>query len=158
VKKNRILDKLNPAVEKHWLQLAAGLMWSGVGIMLVIFASRWLKVETLGLLILTLPAGLILGSAIYLIGFSKLARKNIRRIEAIEKVRVCIFAFQEWKTYPLVLFMIGLGIYLRLYSTFPKPLLAIMYLGIGTGLFASSIHYYQALRVTARAGQKENRK
>jgi len=32
---------------------------------------------------------------------------------------------------------------LRVYSPIPKPLLAILYLGIGFSLFASSIHYYQ---------------
>ena len=121
--------KYNPAVKKIWLQLAAGLMWSGVGIMLA----------------LILLAGLSLGTAIYLFGFSKLARKNIRRIDALEKARVCLFAFQEWKSYPLVLFMIGLGLYLRIYSPIPKPLLAILYLGLGIGLFASSIHYYRRL-------------
>jgi hypothetical protein len=145
MEKKSSFDKLNPAVEKRWLQLAAGLMWSGVGIMLVAFASRWLKLEAWTSLILILIAGLLLGTAIYVFGFSKLARKNIRRIDAIEKAKVCIFAFQEWKTYPLVLFMIGLGIYLRVYSPFPKPLLAIMYLGLGFSLFASSIQYYQRI-------------
>ncbi len=143
-------QKLNPAVEKHWLQLAAGLMWSGVSIMLGAFAARWLKAVTLSLEALILLGGLALGTAIYLFGFSKLARKNIRRIDAMEKVRVCIFAFQEWKTYPLVLFMIGLGIYLRVYSPLPKPLLAILYIGIGFGLFASSIHYFQRIAVPNR--------
>ena len=127
--------KYNPAVKKIWLQLAAGLMWSG----------RWLHAITPLTLALILLAGLSLGTAIYLFGFSKLARKNIRRIDALEKARVCLFAFQEWKSYPLVLFMIGLGLYLRIYSPIPKPLLAILYLGIGIGLFGSSIHYYRRL-------------
>jgi hypothetical protein len=147
-----LVQKFNPSVEKRWLQLAAGLMWSGVGIMLVAFAGRWLKLLSWTTLALILLGGLALGTAIYFLGFSKLARKNIHRIDAIEKVRVCIFAFQEWKTYPLVLFMIGLGIYLRVYSPFPKPLLAIMYLGLGFSLFASSIHYYQRIAAMNRSG------
>jgi hypothetical protein len=137
------LKKFNPAVGKIWLQLAAGLMWSGVGIMLVVFASRWLKLTSGWLLLMLILGGCLLGTAIYLFGFSKLARKNIRRIDSYSQKRICIFAFQEWKSYPLVAFMIFLGIYLRLYSSIPKSLLAIMYLGIGFSLFASSIHYYQ---------------
>lgn len=49
--------------------------------------------------------------------------------------------------------MISLGIYLRIYSPFPKPLLAILYLGIGGGLLSASLHYFvniaQALRTKA---------
>ncbi len=137
------IQKLNPAVPKKGLQLAAGLMWSGVGIMLIAFAARWLKLVDLPTMSLLLLAGAVLGAAIYLFGFSKLARKNIRRIDAYVKERICLFAFQEWKTYPLVVFMVFLGIYLRIYSPFPKPLLAIVYLGLGFSLFASSLLYYR---------------
>ena len=38
--------------------------------------------------------------------------------------------------------MMTLGIYLRTYSPIPKPLLAILYLGIGGGLLTSSLHYF----------------
>lgn len=145
-----LLRKLNPAVKKIWLQLAAGLMWSGVGIMLIsIAATRWLKLFNWGTLLLVILAGVSLGMGIYWFGFSKLARKNIRRIGAYPGERICFFAFQEWKSYPLVAFMVTLGIYLRLYSPFPKPLLAITYIGIGFSLFASSVHYYQQVRQMA---------
>lgn len=144
------LKKFNPAVGKIWLQLAAGLMWSGVGIMLMAFASRWLKLSGGWTMILLILAGSLLGGAIYYFGFSKLARKNIHRINSLPKPRHCLFAFQEWKTYPLVAFMVALGIYLRVYSTLPKSLLAILYIGIGVGLFASSIHYYHQVGRMAR--------
>lgn len=120
-------------------------MWSGVGVMLIAISTRWLHLDdvlTLLGLALTRPA---LGTVIYLFGFSKVARKNIRRIAAMPAKRNCIFAFQEWKTYPLVIFMVCLGIYLRVYSPFPKPLLAITYIGIGSGLFFSSLLYYLQL-------------
>jgi hypothetical protein len=137
------LSKLYPATNKKWLQLAAGLMWSGVGIMLIAFASRWLKLVDWTTMLLLIFAGMVLGAVIYLFGFSKLARKNISRINAYTKDRNCLFAFQEWKTYPLVVFMVFLGIYLRIYSPVPKPILAIAYLGLGFSLFASSLLYYR---------------
>ncbi len=137
------LSKLYPAITKKWLQVAAGLMWSGVGIMLIAFASRWLKLVDWMIMLLLIFAGAVLGAAIYRFGFSKLACKNIRRINAYTKDRICLFAFQEWKTYPLVGFMIFLGIYLRVYSPVPKPILAIAYLGLGFSLFASSLLYYR---------------
>ena len=138
------MDKWNPAVDKVWLHLTAGLMWSGVGVMLILLASRWLGlVKSLPGVVWLISAGLALGAAIYIFGFSKLARKNIQRILAITKERVCLFAFQRWSSYPLVLVMIAMGIYLRAYSPIPKPYLAILYLGIGSSLFWSSIHYYR---------------
>jgi hypothetical protein len=147
------LRKLNPAVGKQWLQLTAGLMWSGVGIMLIAFASRWLKVLDWLTPLLIVLAGLALATPIYLFGFSKLALKNIHRIDSLPGSRICIFAFQEWKTYPLVVFMVFLGIYLRIYSPIPKPILAILYLGLGFSLFASSIHYYLQVSRMARPVQ-----
>ena len=87
-------------------------------------------------------AGILLAAAICLFGFSKLAHRNIDRIQALESEKVCLFAFQSWTSYPLVAFMVSLGIYLRVYSPFPKPLLAILYIGIGGGLFLSSLSYF----------------
>ncbi len=134
--------KLYPAARKIFLFLLAGLMWAGVGIMLVSLASHWLKLEILYKMILLVLAGIGLAAAIYIFGFSKMAQKNIRRIDAYPQERVCLFAFQKWTSYPLILFMVSLGIYLRIYSPIPKSILAILYIGLGVSLFASSIHYY----------------
>jgi hypothetical protein len=45
--------------------------------------------------------------------------------------------------YPIMMIMISLGNYLRLYSLLPKPLLAATYIGVGGGIFFSSLFYYQ---------------
>ncbi len=37
-----ILEKLNPAVDRKYLILLAGIVWCGVGIMLITFATTWL--------------------------------------------------------------------------------------------------------------------
>ena len=108
----------------------------------------WVLVHSWMVLLLIL-AGLLLAAGIYFFGFSKLASRNVQRIINIPKERVCLFAFQKWTSYPLVLVMIAMGIYLRLYSPIPKPYLAILYLGLGASLFASSLQYYsQVLRTT----------
>ena len=125
-------------------------MWSGVGIMLVAFAANWLSLVHSWMVILLILAGLLLASGIYFFGFSKLASRNVQRIINIPKERVCLFAFQKWTSYPLVLVMIAMGIYLRLYSPIPKPYLAILYFGLGLSLFASSLQYYLQVFRTAR--------
>jgi hypothetical protein len=144
------LHKFKPAVQKVWLHLSAGLVWFGVGLMLIVFASRWLNLVVFFIMLLLITAGLLLATGIYFFGFSKLATKNIKRISGLEGEKVCLFAFQAWTSYPLVLFMIFLGIYLRTYSPFPKPLLAILYLGIGGGLLSASLHYFTHIVRTLR--------
>ena len=89
--------------------------------------------------------GLALAFTIYHFGFSNLADKNIRRIQNIQTHKVCFFSFQQWHSYPLVAFMISLGIFLRKYSPIPKPYLAVMYIGIGGSLFLASFHYFKQL-------------
>jgi hypothetical protein len=136
------LQKFNPVVKKIWLQTLAGIVWTAVGILLSSYALIWLKLADNRFRGAIFTAGLILAAAVYYWGFSKLAKNNIHRIEAYINEKVCLFAFQKWSSYPLVLFMISLGIYLRKYSPFPKQLLAVIYLGIGGGLFLSSLHYH----------------
>jgi hypothetical protein len=144
---------LKPGVRKNWLQLTAGLIWFGVGLMLISFASRWLKPVASPTLLWLILAGCVLAIAIYFFGFSKMAVKNIKRIYQLEGEKICLFAFQRWTSYPLVAFMISLGIYLRVYSPIPKPQLAIFYLGIGGGLSLSSTRYFAQI---ARALQSKN--
>jgi len=124
-------------------------MWSGVGILLSAFATTWLGLVHSWTVVLYILASLLLAAGIYFYGFSKLASSNIQRIIAIPKERVCLFAFQKWTSYPLVLVMISMGIYLRVYSPIPKPILAVLYLGIGASLFVSSLQYYYQVGRTA---------
>lgn len=128
-------------------------MWSGVGLLLARYAYLWMVSLPAWQFVLILVAGITLGLAIYRFGFSRLAKKNIDRIAQIKNEKVCIFAFQEWTSYPLVLVMISMGLFLRLYSPVPKPLLAVVYLGIGSGLFLSSIHYYQHIKQSKLVGK-----
>ena len=139
------IEKLKPGAPKNWLQLVAGLIWSGVGIYLISLAWEWIFTPRVTSPWIYLFAGFILASLIYFFGFSRLARKNSQRIENHPVDKPCLFAFQEWHSYLLVLVMIGLGIGLRKFSPIPKPLLGIMYLGIGGGLGSASLHYYQAM-------------
>lgn len=113
--------------------------------MLCNLAYGWLRPVSFPQVIWMTLAGISLASAIYHFGFSKLAKKNIQRITGMAGDKICIFAFQEWTSYPLVVVMIGLGISLRNYLPIPKPYLAILYIGIGGGLFLSSLLYYQHL-------------
>lgn len=134
-----------PGISKIWLFLIAGLMWSGVGFYLMSLTREWVSPEPISRVIFIIVLGLLLGLSIYTFGFSKFANKNIQRIHSIPSDRPCIFAFQEWTSYPLVAFMISLGIFLRVYSPIPKTWLASMYIGIGFSLLLASTHYFKQL-------------
>jgi len=140
---NRVLPlkKLPPC------QLTAGLLWTGVGIRLIFQAVGWIFVPAvISPWVYWLP-GITLAYLIFQFGFSRLARKKSLRINTLPEEKPCLFAFQEWHSYPLVIFMIGLGITLKNFTPIPKPLLAILYIGIGGGLGLSSFFYYRKILI-----------
>jgi len=134
------LEKLKPAVSKYWLMALAGLMWSVVGIMLCRMAYIWLWAVP-GRWALSMGSlGLISALAAYRFGFSKIALKNIFRLCLLPD-KTCIFAFQAWKGYLIIIIMISLGLTLR-HSPIPRPYLAVIYTTIGGALLFSSFHFY----------------
>ena len=137
-----MVTRLKPGVAKVWLYLLAGGMWSVVGVILIRLGVRWLlPLERLPAILISL-AGFILALPIYRLGFLRFAMNNINRIAEVASEKMCVFAFKAWTSYPLVIFMISMGVFLRVYSPFPKPFLAVMYIGIGLGLFLASCHYH----------------
>lgn len=135
-------------VAKIWLFLLAGLMWSGVGIMLCVLAYRWL-VDLHSIIGLWFGlASLAVAVLVYRFGFIHIAQKNIDRLHAFLE-KASLFAFISPKSYLLVVFMMGLGMTLR-NSPIPKAYLAVVYTIIGAALFFSSLHYYPHIWVLAR--------
>lgn len=141
------IKKLKPGVPKNWLLLTAGLMWTGVGAYLISLAVEWVFAPNVKSPWNYWLPGISLAYLIFQFGFSRLASKNSLRINNHPEEKPCLFAFQEWHSYPLVLFMIGLGITLRKYTPIPKPLLGILYIGIGGGLGLASFLYYRKLLI-----------
>jgi hypothetical protein len=136
-----LMQTLNPAVGRRWLYAAAGLLWSAAGLMLCGRAYGWLIHRSLGTALPFALAGIASGVVIYRVKFSRIAARNVKRIETLRE-RASIFAFQSPLTYLLIMLMMGLGIELRR-SSIPKPYLAVLYIGIGLGLLLSSGEYFQ---------------
>ncbi len=127
-------------VKKNFLLLLSGIMWSSIGIFLFSLAYIWLL--NYHQTFIYYVSGLLLAFTIHLFGFSKIAKKNINRINRMNKTKASIFAFQSLKSYGIIVVMISLGIFLR-HSIIPKNYLAIVYSGIGGALFLSSFRYYR---------------
>jgi hypothetical protein len=136
-------SQLIPTVERRWLYLLAAAVWGLVGVMLCGRAAGWLASEHAGHAVALTLAGAGSGALIYRFKFARLADKNIKRIDHLA-ARENILAFQSGKTYILIAFMMGLGVALRR-SPVPKPTLAVLYVGIGLGLFLASLRYYAHL-------------
>ena len=135
-----------PAAKREVLILLAGIVWSGVGVGLMIAAVGWLTGSG-GRIAITLAVGILAGAAIFHFGFSRLAVRNLNRIYARSpgKDKICVFAFQNIRSYFIVIIMMAMGYTLR-HLPIDKILLSPLYMAIGLGLFLSSLRYYQRLR------------
>lgn len=138
---NPKLSKYDPAVDKRLLIILSGVIWTAVGIMLCNLAYGWMSAEYTKFQLLVALAGMCLALIIHHFGFLKLVNRNIDRILA-KKGKVCIFGFQPWKSYVIILIMISMGTVLR-QSSMPKPYLSIIYIGFGGAMLLSSFRYFR---------------
>lgn len=130
-------------VDYRWLFAIVGVIWTGVGILLLTYAVTWLRPVAVPLEIELVIAGVAVAAVFVRFIFHGIVRKNITRIEEGPRRRSA-FAFQNWKSYLVTVFMIGLGITLR-HSSLPKTWLAPVYLGIGLALLLTSLLYHRHL-------------
>ena len=138
---NPKIKKFDPAVDKKFLIALSGIIWTVVGIMLCNLAFKWLFQTSVQGTMISGFSGLVLALLIHHFGFLKLVDKNIARIME-KKGKVCIFGFQPWKSYMIILIMIIMGITLRS-SSLPKQYLAIIYIGFGGAMLLSSFRYHR---------------
>lgn len=151
-----ILARLKPNVPKCWLFAACGVLWSVVGLSMCFAAMNWLRTEDFARGVGLELVGLVMALAVLQWGFSGIARRNIRRLRQLSD-KGCFFAFQAWKSYLIIAFMVALGITLRR-SPIPRATLAIVYTGIGGALFLASFQYYRHLLRLLRTANRQNRR
>ncbi len=132
--------KCKPTVHYHALFILAGLMWTGVGVMLLWRAGIWLRAIEQPLTWILVALGVVLTVLFYRFMFRKTVHKNIRRLRSLPE-RVCLLAFNSTKGYIMILFMIALGITLRR-SSIPRAYLVVVYSAMGGTLLISSFHFY----------------
>ena len=135
-----------PQIKRSHLVLLAGIASTAIGIALITMAGFWMRSihQHISLFIL---GGTAAGLIIYRFGFSKIAAVNLARIKALapDKDKVCLFAFQNKRSYFIVAIMMTMGYGLR-HSPLPKIYLVPVYGAIGLAMVFSSFRYYQNLR------------
>lgn len=133
-----------PTVSRYWHLLTGGIVWFVVGIALILVACRWLSETAWPLNLFLALSSLGLGFVIHLHLVSRIALRNILRIQTLPEV-TCLFAFQAPRSYLLVIFMMLMGFLLR-HLPVPKHITAPIYLAMGSALAFSSSLYFQAFR------------
>jgi hypothetical protein len=104
----KLADRLRLDVDSRWLFAIAGVIWTGVGILLLSYAVQWLAPEAVPVELELVVVGIAVAAVFVRFIFHGIVRKNIDRIEA-GPARASAFAFQGWKSYLITVFMIGLG-------------------------------------------------
>lgn len=136
-------------VQRRWLFAISGVLWTAVGVMLVTYAVMWLAPVDWHLEIALGAAGAVLAIVAARFMFRGIAAKNIDRIHQGPD-RASALAFQPWKSYLMMVFMMGLGIVLK-HSAVPKPALAVVYAAIGGALMLASGLYHRSFYRYGRA-------
>jgi len=130
-------------VTNHYLLLVSGVLWSGIGLVLITLATSWLvtlRVDHSWLIVLS---GTLTGIIVAFYGFTGMVNKNIKRINELEGP-ITIFAFQPLRSYFLIALMMVMGIYIRRSEWIPLLIKTPGYYTIGTALSLSSFRYYRA--------------
>jgi hypothetical protein len=138
-----LLIKYNPAATNRWHIGLAGVTWGLVGLLLCRYSYNWLSPLKLPRAVLFGAMGIAIAAAVYSYGMSKIARKNLSRLQAI-RGKACIFGFLTWKSYANIALMVTLGVTLR-HSAVPKDYLSLVYTSMGGGLLMGSFQYYRSL-------------
>ena len=137
------LVHLKPAVPKHWLIAIAGLVWAAAGIMLARLAWSWLRAMPAPQAGALVAAGLVLAVVFHRFMLQRLARRNMVRIGNYAD-KGCLFAFQAWRSYFMILVMIAMGSCLR-HTAIPRVYLALLYTAMGGALVLASMGYFTHL-------------
>jgi hypothetical protein len=134
-----------PSVDRRVLVLTAGVVWSAVGLVLMLAATFWL-ISSHRNVVIPVIIGVVAGMIVYHYGFVKFAKKNYLRIlsQAPGKNKVCMFAFQNVRSYVIAACMMLMGYGLR-HLPVSRIYLASIYSAIGIGLLLSSFEYYHHL-------------
>ena len=85
---------------------------------------------------------LFLGLVFYNLMFKKISKKHITRIEGLKNKKHPFYAFFNLRSYLMMIFMISMGITIRLLALVPFEYLALFYIVMGTPLLFSAFRFF----------------
>jgi hypothetical protein len=127
------LSRLKPGVKRRVHLFAAPLLWTVVGTFLLVRGWDWIGPGKNRWFVLL---AFVLGSVKSFLVLDKTARRSLTRISSLRD-GTCLGAVYSWKTWLLVVLMMGSGIVLRRYFT-PGVVIGTLYAAVGWALLLSS--------------------
>ena len=135
----RGMGRFTPRAGQRVQLFSAAAMWA-IGAAILLVRGVGFLHDNLYLALLALAVALGVIKSRYLL--DRVARKAVLRIH--ERGRACYFGFFSWKSWLFVVVMMGGGILLRR-SALPRDILAVLYVGVGTGLALADRIFWTAL-------------
>jgi hypothetical protein len=136
-----LLQTFKPSIPKRYLLLVAALVWTCAGGMLLLKGTS-LFIKFPSFLGLKISISIICGGIFYLLLFSKISNKHIKRILNIKIDRPCLFSFFNLRSYILMTIMISSGIMLKKFGIISPEYLSIVDVTMGIPLFLSAFRFY----------------
>lgn len=127
------LSRLKPGVNRRVHLFAAPLLWTVVGAFLLVRGWDWIGPGQDRWFVLLAIA---LGTGKSVLILDKTASRSLTRIVRLRD-GTCLGAVYSWKTWALVVLMMGSGILLRRYFT-PGVVIGTLYAAVGWALLYSS--------------------
>ncbi len=127
-------------IKKRNLLLIAGIFWliAGVNVVKMAINAYFLSYKILSIHIFLSVLIFILFS----IMFNKISKKHLVRIKSYNEQRVLFLKFFDLKSYILVIFMMSLGIFIRLKHILSYETIFFFYFGIGSALIFSGVLFF----------------
>lgn len=129
-----------PRIDKKYLPLLAGIVWSIAGTAVLSIGLPAL-LENLDPLWLSFPVTAVVFFLFFKFVFFRLFRKHTARIEAFPQKKICAFAFFDIKGYIIMACMITFGILLRSSNLLPHSVLGMLYTGIGGAMIGAAVNF-----------------
>ncbi len=132
---------IKPRGTKRLLLFMAAFLWTFAGSMLLVKGIGYLPYMK-NLFILKIISSIGGGILFYILMFSKISSKHVKRILSMDIERPCLFSFFNIKSYILMTTMVTFGISLRKFNLLPMEYLPVLYITMGIPLALSSVRFY----------------
>lgn len=125
-------------IKNKYLLILAGMFWilAGINIDKIGFQAYKSHITLFNILI-----SIIIFIIFYCIIFNKLVLKHTNRIISSKIEKQKFYKFFDLKSYFIMIFMIVLGIVIRIFNLLSDTYIGVFYSGLGTALFLSGIKF-----------------
>ena len=134
------IDKILPVAKRHLL-LANAIVWGAPGVKILVTGIKSCLAIGASPSVLWLALGTVLVLAGFIWMFSRIVKKYSERILGFPEKKKSILAFLPVRGWILVIFMMCLGISLKIIPGIPVEFFASFYPGLGTALIVAGAKF-----------------